>query len=159
MTTYFQLINHLSLAIALLSTGVVYGTDVFFAIVFKKAAAKSKDESIADLVSHTHLIADKRMPFIGAASILSTGLFTAFNVTMHLSGQLTAIALFCLLVHLILYLKIAKPINSRMSAAVVRGTVLSDIRLLQQQWDRIIGYRASLLTIAMMGLIIAALNI
>jgi len=158
MTNYHQLINYLALVSALLSAGVIYGTDMFFAIVFKKAAAQSRDESIADVVGHTHLVADKRMPFIGVVSILSTGLFTVFNVTVHLSGQLTAIALFCLLAHLGLYLKIAKPINSRMSAAIKRGTVPADIRQLQQQWDRIIGYRASLLTIAMLLLIIAALN-
>lgn len=40
------------LTIAILTTGIIYGTDVFFAVVGKKASRMSKDSSIADLLGH-----------------------------------------------------------------------------------------------------------
>lgn len=141
--------NNLLLIIAILSTGIVYGTDVFFALIVKQAVKKSTDHSIADLIGHIHLIADKRMPFIGITSILSTIAFICFNGP----GWLPLTALLSLLTHLALYLFIAKPVNAQMSAVASQKVQLPNIRLLQQKWDRIIALRAILLTIAMTALL------
>ena len=57
------LISRILLTIAILASGIIYGTDMFYAIVSRKATALSKDSSIADLVGHTHFVADKRHAF------------------------------------------------------------------------------------------------
>jgi hypothetical protein len=133
--------------IAILSTGIVYGTDVFFALIVKKAVKKSNDHSISDLIAHIHLVADKRMPPIGMISILSSLPF--------ITGWPGLIAVLSLLAHLILYLTIAKPINTAMTNAVKENSALPNIRVLQQKWDSIITIRALLLTTAMIALMIA----
>jgi hypothetical protein len=148
-------INEISLIIAILSTGVVYGTDVFFAFVVKKAVTKSDDSSIGDLIGWIHLIADKRMPPIGITSILSSVIFICFNGLTGTSGWLAFIAAVSLLVHLTIYLSFCKPINSEMSLAAKSGIKLPNIRVLQNKWDSVISVRAILLTAAMTSLLIS----
>jgi hypothetical protein len=149
------IISQVSLAIAILTTGVVYGTDVFYALVVKKAAALSKDSSIADLIGHTHLVADKRMPPIAITSILCTIICVVLNFRNAYTAGLSGAALFMLLAHLYLYITIAKPINIAMTDAAVKNIIRDDIRALQIRWDSIINYRAAFLTAAMLLLIIA----
>jgi len=62
LTMNIHFIKEILLIIAVVSTGIVYGADVFFALIVKKAVRKSDDSSIADLIGWIHLIADKRMP-------------------------------------------------------------------------------------------------
>jgi hypothetical protein len=154
-----SIITQLLLVIAILATGIVYGTNVFFAIVGKKAAQLSKDSSIADVSGHTHLVADKRMPPVGISGMVSTIAFIVLKGFSHPSALLAACAFLCLLAHLVLYLIIAKPINAKMSAAAIKNITLPDIRHLQQKWDSIIYIRAVILTIAMVALIMACLNL
>ncbi|WP_183559678.1 DUF1772 domain-containing protein [Mucilaginibacter sp. SP1R1] len=153
MNSYF--LSELLLMLATMSTGIVYGIDVFFAIIGKKAASLSKDNSIADYLGHIHLIADKRMPVIGVISVLSTLLFTVTSLLRHTTIVFSGIALLLLLAHLALYLRITKPINSQMSAAAIQGIKPGNIRQLQQRWDSIITYRAVILAVAMLTLILA----
>ena len=151
-----MLINPMLFAIAILSIGVVYGTDMFHAVVVKKAAALSKDESITDLMGHTHLIADKRMPFFAVAGIISTLLLIVLNYQTVLA-ICSIITLAALCAHLVIYLVIAKPINTRMSASAVAKTMPVEIRSMQLKWDSVIIYRAIVLTIAMIAIITGSL--
>jgi hypothetical protein len=153
------IISQLLLIVAILTTGVVYGTDVFHAIVVKKASALSKSSSIADFVGHTHLVADKRMPLIGVTSILCTLLFTVINYKDMRLVYLSGAALVMLFIHLTLYLTIAKPINIKMSQAATENLVPEDIHTLQQRWDSIINYRAVFLMLAMIALSLALMYI
>lgn len=148
------MITQLLLLIATLSTGVIYGTDVFHAIVVKKAATISKDSSIADLMGHTHLIADKRMPVFGITALLCTVICIILNINNLSSACLLCAALLMLLSHLYLYMSIAKPVNKAMTAGVVNNIIPGNIRALQNRWDSVIKYRAAFLTIAMILLIV-----
>jgi hypothetical protein len=152
-----NLINQILLLVALLSIGIVYGTDMFHAIVVKKAATLSSDQAIADLMGHTHLIADKRMPIIGASGLISSLLLTILNYG-NMLGLCSGIAVLALLAHLVIYSRIAKPINTRLTAAAVARQTLADTRLLQQRWDSVITYRAILLGIAMAAVITGAIR-
>jgi hypothetical protein len=40
--------------VAVLSIGVVYGTDAFFALIGRKALAHSSEAAIADVIGHVH---------------------------------------------------------------------------------------------------------
>ena len=73
------MISLIPLTIAILTTAVIYGTDMFHAVVVRKATALSKDTSIIDLIGHTHLIADQRMPAFGITSIISTVVCAMLN--------------------------------------------------------------------------------
>jgi len=153
MTTILS--SQILLTIAILTAGVIYGTDMFHAIAGKRATELSKDSSIADLLGHTHLIADKRMPAIGITSVVSTALCTALNYNYLTIACLSGGALVMLLIHLALYLTIAKPINALMSEAAVKNRVPENIRALQRRWESVIYYRAGLLLLAMLMLILA----
>ena len=151
------IISEALLIVAILTTGIVYGTDLFYAIVMRKATALSKDNSIADLTGHTHLVADKRMAVIGITSVISTTICTILNFKHADTAYLSGAALLMLFVHLYLYTTIAKPINKTMSSAAINNIVPANIRALQNRWDSVITYRAILLTAAMFSLILAAI--
>lgn len=151
------IISQATLAIAILTTGVVYGTDMFYAVVMRKANALSRDNSIADQTGHTHLVADKRMAVIGITSVISTTLCVVLNFQHAYMAYLSGAALLMLLAHLGLYTIVAKPINKIMSDAAVNNIVPLNIRALQNRWDSVIVHRAVLLTVAMVLLIIATM--
>jgi hypothetical protein len=152
------IINEALLIMAILATGIVYGTDMFYAIVIRKASALSKDSSIADLTGNTHLVADKRMPGIGITSVICTATFIILNFKHAYAAYLSGTALLMLLLHLSLYMAVAKPINKKMSAAAADKIIPANIRELQNRWDSVITYRAAFLTAAMFFLIITAIN-
>lgn len=151
------LISQILLVIANLSAGVIYGTDMFHAIVVRKATALSKDSSIADLMGHTHLVADKRMPGFGITALVCTVLCIILNVHHTYMIWLSGGALLMLLSHLYLYMAIAKPVNKVMSDAVVNNIVPANIRTLQNRWESVISYRAAFLMVAQVLLAVAAI--
>ena len=148
------LLMHILNGVAIVATAVVFGTDVFFALVGKKAAAKSKDGSIADLMGHFHEVADARMPFFGAAAILASLLQLIIAGLHNTQGQLACLALLALLVHLIVYLTVAKPVNNIMVDAIKFGRLVNNIRELQLRWDKVISLRALLLLLAITSLVV-----
>lgn len=141
---------HILNGLAIVATAVVFGTDVFFALIGKKALANSKDSSMGDVIGHIHAVADIRMPVFGVTAVVSTLL----QVLLSGFQVLPLISLLALLLHLLIYLRISKPINAIMVEGVKFGRLISNIRELQQRWDRVISLRAILLFVAMLGLIL-----
>ena len=140
--------------IAIVATAVLFGTDVFFALVGKKAAAKSKDSSVADIMGHFHEIADARMPVIGVTAIITTLLQIVLYGATSYGGELAIIALTVLLIHLAIYFRISKPVNNIMVEGIKFGRIVGNIRQLQQRWDKVIELRAVLLLVAIICLVI-----
>lgn len=147
-------IIHAVNGIAILSTGIVFGTDMFYALVGKKAAANSKKNSIEDLLGHTHAIADKCMPVIGATSVITTVALIIIYGFKTFEGWLAIIALAGLLTQLIIYIRISQPINKILSEGALSGRVVSNVRQLQNKWDSVIEWRAFGLTVAMICLVL-----
>jgi hypothetical protein len=58
--------------VAVLGTGVVYGVDVFFAVIGRRALAGSSDATIAEVMGRLHQVADARMPIFGVIGLLAT---------------------------------------------------------------------------------------
>ncbi|MEA5449990.1 hypothetical protein VB780_15525 [Leptolyngbya sp. CCNP1308] len=137
------------LMLAVLSAGVVYGVDVFFAVVGRPALAASDEQAIANVMAHLHRVADARMPIFGALAVLSTAAVAATSPLGSLSSGLAIAALAGLLVQLGLYLRVAKPVNEAMKAATQQGTPLDNPRALQNRWDSVIVGRAIAMTWAM----------
>ena len=146
--------------LALLSGGVVYGIDVFFALVGRSALRRADAASLTQVLGHLHAVADVRMPLVGATALLSTGgLFFAAGGWPTLPGRLALLALAGLLTQLAAYLLVAQPVNKRQTDAALKNQTPTDARNLQNRWDSVIGLRAGALTVALTALIGAALHL
>jgi hypothetical protein len=147
-------------ALALLSSGVVYGTDVFFALIARTALRRADETSLTQVLGHLHAVADARMPLLGITALLSTGgLFFVAGGWPTLPGRLALLALAGLLTQLAAYVLVAQPVNKRQTAAARQNQTPADARALQARWDSVIGLRAGALTLAMASLIGAALHL
>ena len=146
------------LAVGALAAGVIYGTDMFCALVLRPAAARADDSSIADLVGHIHDVADRRWPAFGAISVVAALLATvgAFVTGAPITaGVSAAVALAALLGWLAIYAGVSAPLNRRLREAAATHTVPPETRSWQQQWDAVIYPRAALQTVALVGLLLA----
>ena len=149
-----DLITRAAALLAVLGTAVVYGTDVFCAIVLRPALASVDDDALVAVTGSVHRYGDRRMPvpwvlgfFAAAVSAVLAG------VTAHWTQAIAAgAALVLLLVWLALYTRVSAPINRQLTAAADAGKALPNGRALQAKWDSIIGARAML-----QGLALAAL--
>ena len=68
---------HLAALIAVLGTAVVYGTDVFCAVVQRPALAAVDDRALVAVMGNVHRYGDRRMPLPGAVGILGTAISAA----------------------------------------------------------------------------------
>lgn len=140
--------------IAILGAAVVYGTDVFCAVVLRPALARVDDRALSAVTGFVHRYGDRRMPVPGgiglAAATAAAGL--AAIAGHWAQAAAAAVAALLLLVWLMLYLRISAPINRRLTAAAESGRVLPDTRALQADWDRIITARAVLQGLAVTAL-------
>ncbi|MFE7978388.1 anthrone oxygenase family protein [Streptomyces shenzhenensis] len=143
--------------VAVFSAAIIYGTDLFCALVLRPAASGASDGSVADLLGRVHEYGDRRLPLPGVLSIIATTLAAATDdsTPARIGG---AIALAALLLWLAIYLRISAPINKRLRAAAASHTVPADTRELQQRWDSVIWARALLQTIALAGLLVIILT-
>ncbi len=143
--------------IAVLATAVVYGTDVFCAMVLRPALAGVDDGALVAVMGRVHRYGDQRMPVPGVLGVVAAATTTVLAAVAGHSFQAIAAggALVLLLVWLALYARISAPINRQLTAAADAGTTLSNGRSLQAHWDRIIDVRALLQGLAVAGLCIA----
>ncbi len=140
--------------IAVLGAAVVYGTDVFCAMVLRPALARVGDDALVAVTGHVHRYGDRRMSVPGVLGIVATAVTTVLaSVGAHWAQAIAAgVALALLLIWLALYTRISAPINRRLTAAAEAGQPLPNGRALQAKWDSIIDARAVL-----QGLAVAAL--
>lgn len=140
--------------ISVLGTAVVYGTDVFCALVQRPALAVVDDRALVAVMGNVHHYADRRMPVPGVlggiAAIASAALFAVAGQWAQAIAAVCAVVL--LLAWIVLYVRISAPINRQLTQAATSQQVPPNARVLQSNWDRIITARAILL-----GLAVAAL--
>ncbi|KLL11647.1 MULTISPECIES: DUF1772 domain-containing protein [Protofrankia] len=143
--------------VAVAAAAIIYGTDVFSALVLRPAAVDAADASVADLLGRVHEYGDRRLPVPGAVSVLAAALATVASDTNPARiGGATALA--ALLAWLAIYVRVSAPINRRLRAAAANHTVPADTRALQQRWDSVIWTRAALQSIALAGLLVIILG-
>ena len=139
-------------AIGAAATAIIYGTDLFCALVLCPAANDASDRSVVELIGRVHHYGDRRLPPPGIAAIIAAAIVTAFADTA--TGRASAaVALIALLAWLVIYLRVSAPVNKRLREAAASNTVPDDTRALQQRWQSVIWYRAALQTIALAGLL------
>lgn len=139
---------------SVVATAVVFGTDVFCALVQRPALAAVDDRALVAVMGNVHRYGDRRMPVPGVlgggAAVASATLFAVAGQWTQAIVAVSAVAV--LLAWIALYVRVSAPINRQLTAAAASGRVPANARALQSTWDRIIDARAVL-----QGLALAAL--
>jgi hypothetical protein len=140
--------------VSILANAVIYGTDVFCAIVQRPAIANVSDQVLTSVMGQVHRYGDRRMPVPGAIGAVAA-LLTA--VTSAVSGRAgaaiaAAVATIALFAWLAVYAKVSAPVNKQLTAAATQGTTLDNARALQRTWDSVINLRVALQLIALLAL-------
>jgi len=114
-----HLAAHLAAIIAVLSAGVIYGTDAFCALVQRPALARVDDAALTAVMGNVHRFGDRRLPVPGILGIIASA---AASLLAALAGRPVAsatagAALALLVVWVLLYLRVSAPINRALTAA------------------------------------------
>ncbi|WP_328390160.1 DUF1772 domain-containing protein [Nocardia sp. NBC_00416] len=143
--------------LAVLANAVVYGTDVLAALVMRSVYRRLDDATMTLSAGWGHYYADRRMPPVGITGVLSAlvaGVLAAIAGSA-LSAVSAGLAVAALVLWLVLYARIAKPINTAQKAAAQSGIVPANARELQDRWDSIIYARVALQTFVLIALLVA----
>jgi hypothetical protein len=151
---------HVFALIAVLGTAVVYGTDVFCALVQRPALAQVDDRALVAVMGNVHRYGDRRMPVPGVIGLAAAAVSAVFAATSGRWAQAIAagVAVGLLVVWLAVYLLVSAPINRQLTAAVGQPDLPVNARELQHNWDRVITIRAVLQGLAVTALCAAMLT-
>ena len=146
--------SHVLAGVALMTGAVIYGTDVFCAIVQRPALARVDDRTLTSMMGRVHQYGDRRLPVPGALSVAAAALAA---ITAAIAGHAAAAAaaggaVAALVVWLIIDLRISAPVNRTLTADAASGHVPPDARSLQRRWDSVITTRALLQAVAVAAL-------
>jgi hypothetical protein len=146
--------------IAVLGTAVVYGTDVFCAMVQRPALALIDDAALVAVMGNVHRYGDRRMPLPGVLGMVAAAASAAVASAAGrwVPAVMAGAAVALLLVWLVLYLRVSAPINRQLTAAAQAHDVPANARALQANWDRVITARATLQGLAVCALCVALLT-
>ena len=148
--------NHLiwpaSLA-GLISTAVIFGTDMFFLTVGRPAFRLASQSAATETMGFIHLFGDKRMPIWGILAMLSNLLLIVFGASGHRAFYLLSLSVLILFV--VIYDRFSKPINRLQTKAAKTGTRLDNAREFQASWNRLLAMRVPLLAVSMLAQLVA----
>ena len=133
----------------ILSTAVVCGTDMFFLTVGGPALRLASPSSGTEVMGFFHMFADARMRMWGVSAILSNFLLVALSRSGQRWFYLTSLLMLILFV--MVYNRLSKPINRLQSEAATTGERLNNGRELQAAWDRSLMIRVPLLVISLLA--------
>ena len=141
-------------AVALMGSAVIYGTDVFCALVQRPALAHVDDHALANVMGRVHQYGDRRLPVPGALGIAAAvaAAITAAIARRPAAAGAAAAATAVLAAWLIVYARISAPVNRTLTAAAATGHLPPDVRFLQRKWDSVIVIRAILQGVAVAAL-------
>jgi Domain of unknown function (DUF1772) len=140
--------------VALMGCAVIYGTDVFCAVVQRPALALVDDGALTSVMGRIHQYGDRRLPLPGALGTVAAVLAA---IIAGIAGRPAAAAAAgaaaaVLIAWLIIYLRVSAPVNRTLTAAATTGQLPPDARSLQRKWDSVIVIRAVLQGIAVAAL-------
>jgi hypothetical protein len=140
--------------LAILANAVIYGTDVFGAIILRPAIAAVDDRTLTQLLGHVHRIAGRRFAAISIGGLIAAIAMAALAAaTGHwVSTAAGALATLALIIFAGVYTRISKPVNTTLTAAAVADRVPGDARQLQARWDSVIDLRVALQTLTLAAL-------
>jgi hypothetical protein len=148
--------NHLILPASLaglISTAVIFGTDMFFLTVGRPALRSAAESAATEVMGYIHDFGDRRMPIWGSLAILSNFLLVLFSRSGHRAFYLLSLSMLILFV--VIYDRLSKPINRLQTDAAKTGGRLDNARGLQASWDRSLMIRFPLLVVSMFAQFVA----
>ena len=134
--------------IGILSTAVVCGTDMFFLTVGRPALQLASSSAGTEVMGFFHRFADARMPIWGVLAILSN-LLALFSESGHRGLYFASLAMLILFV--VIYNLVSKPINRLQTEAAKTGGALDNARELQASWDRSVMIRTPLIVASLLA--------
>ena len=134
--------------IGILSTAAVCGTDMFFLTVGRPALKLASPSAGTEVMGFFHIFGDARMPIWGVLAILSNLLLGLLTRGGHRGLYLLSVSVLILFV--VIYNRLSKPINRAQSDAAKTGRTLDDARDLQASWDRSVMIRTPLLVASLL---------
>jgi hypothetical protein len=151
--------NHLIWPVSLigiLSTAVVFGTDMFFLTVGRPALRLASPSAATEVMGFVHVFGDARMPIWGVLAILSNLLLALLSRGGHRGLYFLSISVLILFV--VIYDRLSKPINRLQTEAAKTGRTLENARALQASWDRSVMIRIPLLVASLLAQCLAMLG-
>jgi hypothetical protein len=139
------LVRLVSLA-GILSTAVVFGTDMFFLTVGRPALRLASPSAGTEVMGFFHLFGDARMPVWGVLAMLANLSLAVFGGSGHRRFYLLSLTMLILFVAA--YDRFSKPINRLQTQAAKTGAKLEEARRLQASWDRSLRIRVPLLFVS-----------
>jgi hypothetical protein len=133
----------------ILSTAVVCGTDMFFLTVGRPALRLASSSAGTEVMGFLHMFGDARMPIWGVSAILSNLLLVVLS-RRELRWFYLA-SLLMLILFVIGYARLSKPINQIQTKAARTGKSLDNGRELQASWDRSLFVRVPLLVVSLLA--------
>jgi hypothetical protein len=115
--------NHLIWAASLaglISTAVIFGTDMFFLTVGRSALRLASQSAATETMGFIHLCGDRRMPIWGILAMLSNLLLIVFGGSGHRAFYLLSLSVLILFV--VIYNRFSKPINHLQTEAAKNGS-------------------------------------
>jgi hypothetical protein len=134
--------------VAILSTAVLCGTDMFFLTVGRPALRLASSSAATEVMGFIHSFGDARMPIWGVLAILSNFLLVLFSRSGYRGFHLASLSLLILFV--VIYNRLSKPINRLQTEAAKTGARLDKARELQASWDRSLMIRVPLLVASLL---------
>ena len=135
--------------VGILSTAVVCGTDMFFLTIGRPALRLASPSAGTEIMGFFHLFADARMPLWGVSAILSNLLLAVLSRSEQRWFYFTSLVMLILFV--ILYNLLSKPINQIQTEAAKTGERLDNSRELQASWDKVLLIRVPLLVVSLLA--------
>ena len=135
--------------IGILSSAVVFGTDMFFLTVGRPALRLASSSAGTEVMGFFHMFGDARMPIWGVTAILSNILLAVFSRSEQRWFYL--VSLLMLILFVVFYARLSKPINQIQAEAAKKGESLDDGRELQASWDRSLFFRVPLLVVSLLA--------
>ena len=135
--------------IGILSTAVVCGTDMFFLTIGRPAPILASSSAGTEVMGFLHMFADARMPIWGVSAISSNFLLVVVSRSEQRWFYLASLLMLILFV--IVYDRLSKPINRLQTEAAKTGKSLNNGRELQASWDRSVMIRVPLLVVSLLA--------
>jgi len=139
----------ISLALALLGAAAVYGTDVFFCVVGRTALTHVSDAALVETMGRLHEVADRRMPIFGVIGIVGALASIAFSRVSWLWALSAVVAQ---VLWIVVYQRVAAPVNAELTRQARAHSVPTDARALQARWDSVIVARVLLMGFAVVAI-------
>ena len=144
--------NHWMWAVSLvgiLSTAVVCGMDMFFLTVGRPALRLASPSAGTEVMGFFHMFGDARMPIWGVSAMLCNLLLAVVSRGEQRWFYLASLVMLILFV--IAYGRLSKPINQIQTEAAKIGKNLENGRELQASWDRSLIIRVPLLVVSLLA--------